>query len=164
MLRLDGKSGVLWIDTRSGEKSEGNLNIPDLRKLAFIPGGDRFAACGADGYARFYDLRTFHPIATPGEGSTVYSIGSLDGGDRLILGGGSEAPSLSIWDFATQLELVRLKVEGRVVLHVSSDGNVLVASTILNGKGAIYLWRAPSWDEIERAEAARPNVTATTNW
>ena len=88
------------------------------------------------------------------------SVGSLDGGDRLILGGGSEAPSLAIWDFATQLELVRLKVEGRVVFHASSDGNVLIADTILNGKGAIYLWRAPSWEEIEREEAARPNVTA----
>ncbi|MBL9135404.1 MAG: hypothetical protein JNK85_06030, partial [Verrucomicrobiales bacterium] len=92
--------------------------------------------------------------------NTVYSIGSLDGGDRLILGGGRGEPSLAIWDLATQLELVRLKVEGRVVFHVFSDGNVLVADTILNGKGAIYLWRAPSWEEIERAEAARPNVTA----
>lgn len=45
-----------------------------------------------------------------------------------------------------------------------SDGNVLVVDTILNGKGAIYLWHAPSWEEIGRAEAAHPNVTATTNW
>lgn len=90
----------------------------------------------------------------------MYSIGSLDGGDRLILGGGRGEPSLAIWDFATQLELVRLKVEGRVVFHASSDGNVLIADTILNGKGAIYLWRAPSWEEIERAEAARPDISS----
>ncbi|MBL9173885.1 MAG: hypothetical protein JNL10_10155 [Verrucomicrobiales bacterium] len=162
MLRPDGKGGVLWIDTRSGEKREGNLNIPDLRELAFIPGGDRFAVFDTDGYARFYDSRTFHPIATLGEGSTVYSVGSLDGGDRLILGGGRGEPSLSIWDLATQLELVRLKAEGIAVFEISTDGNVLIAETSLNSKDKLYLWRAPSWEEIERAEATRPNVTAAT--
>ena len=161
MLRPDGKSGVLWMDTRSGETRDGNLKLPDSTKVAFVPGDDRFAACGTDGYARFYDRRTFHPIATLGDGSgPVYSIGFLDGGDRLILGGGREEPSLSIWDLATQLELVRLKAEGIAVFEISTDGNVLIAETSLNSKDKLYLWRAPSWEEIERAEAARPNVTA----
>ncbi len=161
MLRPDGKSGVLWMDTRSGETRDGNLNLPDSTKVAFVPGGDRFAACGTDGYARFYDRRTFNPIATLGDGSgPVYSIGFLEGGDRLILGGGGGEPSLSIWDLATQLELVRLKAEGIAVFEISTDGNVLIAETSPNSKDKLYLWRAPSWEEIERAEAAHPNVTA----
>jgi hypothetical protein len=90
----------------------------------------------------------------------VYSIGFLDGGKRLILGGGRKEPSLAIWDLATQLELVRLKVEGTAVFEVSTDGNVLIAETSPNSKGTLYLWRAPSWEEIERAEAAHPNITA----
>lgn len=161
MLRPDGKSGVLWMDTRSGETRDGNLNLLDTTKVAFVPGGDRFAAGGADGYARFYDRRTFNPIATLGDGSgPVYSIEFLEGGDRLILGGGREEPSLSIWDFATQLELLRLKAEGVAVFEIATDGNVLIAQTSPNSKKKLYLWRAPSWEEIERAEAARPNITA----
>jgi WD40 repeat protein len=149
------------MDTRSGEKRVGNLNVSYLTKLAFVPGTERFASCDRDGYARIYDSRTFNPIATLGEGSgPVYSVGFLDGGDRMILGGGGRGPSIAIWDLATQLELVRLKVEGIAVFEVSTDGNVLIAETSPNSKGTLYLWRAPSWEEIERAEAANRKTKA----
>ncbi len=161
MLRPDGKGGVLWMDTRSGEQRVGNVNVSYLTRLAFVPGAERFASFDRDGYARIYDSRTFNLIATLGEVSgPVYSIGFLDGGDRMILGGGGRGPSLAIWDLATQLELVRLKVEGIAVFEVSTDGNVLIAETSPNSNHTLYLWRAPSWEEIERAEAAVPSVSA----
>jgi hypothetical protein len=55
---------------------------------------------------------------------------------------------------------VRLKVEGIAVFEVSTDGNVLIAETSPNSNHTLYLWRAPSWEEIERAEAAVPSVSA----
>ncbi|MBL9174488.1 MAG: hypothetical protein JNL10_13205, partial [Verrucomicrobiales bacterium] len=87
------------------------------------------------------------------------SIGFQDGGNRLILGGGGKESRIALWDVATQLELVRLESKGEI-LDVSSGGGLLIADSRLHSKSLLQLWRAPSWEEIERAEAARPNVTA----
>ncbi|HMO64022.1 MAG TPA: hypothetical protein PKE47_02140 [Verrucomicrobiota bacterium] len=110
-------------------------------------------------------------MATLGiEGDSIRSIQFLDRGDRLVLAGdqggqdiGAEWGLVAIWDVATQLELVRLRAEGmHDQLGVSPDGNVLITRVPVGDEPAtkLHLWRAPSWEEIERAEAALPSVSA----
>lgn len=89
------------------------------------------------------------------------SLAFLDGGDRVLLGGFRLKSPVALWDTATQLELLRLGAEGDVVgLQVSLDGSVLTGYSSLDSGKEIHLWRAPSWEEIERAEAALASVSA----
>ncbi len=166
---VDG--GFTWADTHSLEKREGDPGLQTVVALAFAPGAARFAAGSIGGYARIYDSRTFEPMATLGiEGDSIRSIQFLDRGDRLVLAGdqggqdiGAEWGLVAIWDVATQLELVRLRAEGmHDQLGVSPDGNVLITRVPVGDEPAtkLHLWRAPSWEEIERAEAALPSVSA----
>ncbi len=166
---VDG--GFTWADTHSLEKREGDLGLQLVTALAFAPGAARFAAGSIGSCARIYDSRTFEPMATLGiEGDHIRSLQFLDRGDRLVLAGDQRGQDIAvnrglvaIWDVATQLELVRLEAEGmHDELDVSPDGNVLITRVPVGDEPAtkLHLWRAPSWGEIERAEAERPSVSA----
>ena len=71
-------------------------------------------------------------------------------GTRLLTGSAG-FEGITLWDLATQLKLIKL--EGKEALYsegkFSPDGNVLAANDAFGG---LYLWRAPSWDEIGEAE------------
>lgn len=78
---------------------------------------------------------------------------AIDAGDRT-------RHAVGVWDVGTRLELVRLEAEGfHRHLGASPDGNLLVAGveeeTLDGPVKELRLWRAPSWEEIQRAEAAR---------
>ena len=81
----------------------------------------------------------------------VNSVAFSADGTRLALGSdGREA--VKLWDVASLEEVVTLAAHGSVFISTkfSPDGNVLGS---LNASGILYLWRAPSWDEINAAEA-----------
>jgi WD40 repeat protein len=64
--------------------------------------------------------------------------------------GGKEA--LKLWDLTSYQELLTLEAEGSGYWQTcfSPDGNVLGS---MNGQGILHLWRAPTWAEINAAEA-----------
>jgi WD40 repeat protein len=73
---------------------------------------------------------------------------------RLALGGsGNEA--VKLWDVASYQELLTLGAEGSVYRQTafSSDGSVIGS---MSDAGTLCLWRAPSWEEINAAEAKDP--------
>jgi WD40 repeat protein len=165
MLRPDRKGGVLWMDTPSREERELGPVPSTVRGLVFAPDGLRFAVRGRDEFTRVLDRRTFETIATLGDGKAyMISMQFMDRGNRMVLGGHWDPSPIVLWDVATGLELVRLGTGGVCRRpDVSADGNVVVAG--ISGKlfspvNELRLWRAPSWDEIERAEAALPDVTS----
>jgi len=166
---------ITWLDTHSLEKKIGNLGLPKVTEIRFSPDAGLFAASSADGYARVYSAQTLEPTATLGDRrGQLNTVQFLEEGHRLILGGrhlsGEKSVGfVAIWDVATRLELVRLAVKDGVAdVNFSEDGNVLIATGSLARYQppeplhyALYFWAAPSWEEIERAEATRPNVTST---
>jgi WD40 repeat protein len=80
----------------------------------------------------------------------VHSVAFSADGTRLALGSdGREA--VKLWDVASLEDVATLGARGSVFLSTkfSPDGNVLGS---LNDSGILYLWRAPSWDEINAAE------------
>lgn len=82
----------------------------------------------------------------------VHSIAFSADGSRLALGSdGREA--VKLWDLDSLEELLTLSAQGSVfnLTQFSPDGNVLGS---LNKSGVLYLWRAPSWEEIAAVEAA----------
>jgi serine/threonine protein kinase/WD40 repeat protein len=165
MLGPDGKGGILWMDTQSREE-RGLGPIPSkVTELVFAPDGLRFAVLGGDQLTRVLDRRNFETIATLGDRKAhMISMQFMDRGNRMVLGSDWDPSPIALWDVATGLELVHLGTGGVCNrLDVSADGNVVVAG--IAGKLAapvkeLQLWRAPSWDEIERAEAALPDISS----
>lgn len=60
---------------------------------------------------------------------------------------------MKLWDADSLQELISLGAEGSMFFHTrfSPDGNVL--GSLCASSGVLYLWRAPSWQEIQVAEA-----------
>ena len=71
---------------------------------------------------------------------------------RLVVAtGGSDG--MKLWDVTTHENVLSLAVpDGDVQrARLSPDGNVIATAA---SSGTLWLWRAPSWQEIESAEAS----------
>jgi WD40 repeat protein len=134
---------------------ETSLNLDarqQLSDLRFSPDGKLLAVASEYGFAKLFDLDAPRELATlHGFLMGVHSAAFSPDGTRLAFGGdGTEA--VKLWDVASLEEVVTLGAQGSVFLSTkfSPDGNVLGS---LNFSGVLCLWRAPSWDEINTAEA-----------
>jgi eukaryotic-like serine/threonine-protein kinase len=120
----------------------------------FSPDGQFFAMATEPGMARFWNTATFEEIATvKGHLLSIHAIGFSKDMKRFVTGSlGIDA--VKVWDFRNKLDLITLPAEGALLgqTEFSPDGNTLAA---LNWHGALRLWRAPSWAEIEAAESKK---------
>jgi WD40 repeat protein/serine/threonine protein kinase len=142
----DSKTGVLI------------TNFPAHRRivvgLAFSADAKLLATGGEEGLAKLWDLATFREIAAlKGHLKSIHSL-TISASGRRLATGGSGAEAIKIWDLRTQQELMTLGGGSALLraLSFSPDGNVLVGRT---ETGRLHLWRAPSWNEIEEAEAGK---------
>jgi WD40 repeat protein len=132
-----------------------NLNLDTRQQrsdLCFSPDGKLLAVASLYGFAKLFDLNAQRELATlHGFLLGVHSVAFSADGTRLALGSnGREA--VKLWDVASLEEVATLAAQGSIFFSTkfSPDGNVLGS---LNDSGDLYLWRAPSWDEINTAEA-----------
>jgi eukaryotic-like serine/threonine-protein kinase len=89
---------------------------------------------------------TSWPADSSGHGAVVFSP---DG--RRMATGQSEEHAVTLWDVQMQRDIATLKGQGTFpTVGFSPDGNTIVG---INAEGRVHLWRAPSWAEIEAAEA-----------
>ena len=134
---------------------ETSLNLDAKQQasdVSFSPDGKLLAVTSMFGFAKVFDLVAQREAATlHGFLMGVHSVAFSDDGTRLALGSdGREA--VKLWDLESLEELLTLGAEGSLFdsTQFSPDGNVLGS---LNSAGELYLWRAPSWDEINAADA-----------
>ena len=136
--------------TRSwgGPGSTGTNSTSDA---AFSPDGKFFASSYNNGFATLWETArpqnvvTFHAFL-----GGVTSVAFSPDSKRLATGStGKEA--VKLWDVESQQEVLTLEGHGMLFFPsaFSSDGNVLGS---MNMDGALHLWRAPSWAEIEATE------------
>jgi WD40 repeat protein len=119
------------------------------RSLAVSPDGGLVASSTDGGLVRLFDPAKGELIGfVHGHLGGAFGIAFSADGQRLIsAGGGGEA--VKLWDVGTLQELLNLDGAGSQLLAAkwSADGDVILA-------GAPWqAWRAPSWEEIEAAEA-----------
>jgi WD40 repeat protein len=124
--------------------------------LAVSPDGRIAAAVKVNSadYIQLWDMATLQPTGRlKGFLLGTHSVAFSPDGKRLAAGSnGQEA--VKLWDTETWQELLTLSGEGSVfhTLKFSPDGRYLLA---INLYGTIHLWSAPTWEEIEAAEAAQ---------
>ena len=117
--------------------------------LAVSPDGGLVASSNNAGQVRLFDPAKGELIETiHGHLNAVGGIAFSPDGRRLISAfGGREA--VKLWDVGTRQELLTLAGTGSYLFATrwSADGDVILV-------GAPWqVWRAPSWEEINAAEA-----------
>jgi hypothetical protein len=125
--------------------------------LAVSPDGGLVASSSGGGHVRLFDparggwIEDLHRHL-----NAVFGIAFSPDGRRLI-SGGSGRETIKLWDVGTRQELLTLSGAGSFmdVARWSADGDVIVV-------GAPWqAWRAPSWEDIEAAEAAQTTTAVS---
>ncbi len=142
-------------DARTLQQSNRHLDIYNVISAAFSADAKRFAACSGLGNAGIWENETFQPVAFLGERENpIYSVNFSADGSRLITG---STEAVMIWDVATLLPRIKFETSGlqHTSIGFTPDGNAFSSHGGWNteDKSGLYLWRAPSWEEIASAEA-----------
>jgi WD40 repeat protein/serine/threonine protein kinase/class 3 adenylate cyclase len=156
-LRLNSAGVSLLWNKATGRETRQQLDFRNINDVTFSPDGRLFAAASDIGYAKLWQTATRREVAMfRGFLMGIHSVAFSPDSQRLALGSnGNEA--IKLWDVESHLELLTL--EGRGSLFMAStafspDGNLLGSR---NAQGALHLWRAPSWAELELAAKAEGN-------
>jgi hypothetical protein len=135
------------------EQNDTNAPLEALESTAanFSPDGKLFAVATDMGYARVWNTATWQQVATLGgvlNGVNSASF-SPDGQRLVIASNGNEA--VKLYDTESWQEVFTLEalVTGFKGAMFSPDGNTIIWG---NQAGDVYIWSAPSWDEIAAAE------------
>ena len=147
------KNGKLYFrNLQNRTLAETNLDFKGVYNAAYSSNGKRFAVASTYGYARVWDTTAWREVATlngflSGVSSVVFSPDDL----RLATGSGKQQ-ALSLWDTTSWQNVFTLAAQGAGFFSTdfSQDGNAIAS---LNADRNLQIWHAPSWAEIEQAEA-----------
>lgn len=151
--------GIGWhgdVSARNlSEHSNTNLPLDVLEgwRVTFSLDGAYLAVPSAMGYARVWNTATWQEEATlRGFLNSVGSVAFSPNGRRLATGGSNPFDAVKLWDMDSWQELLTLEGAGSQfnITSFASDGNGIGSMSI---DGVLNLWRAPSWEEINAAEA-----------
>ena len=134
------------------EARAGDENVPDygLWDLAFSPDGHWLASASWDTRVRLWNLDNLDEIIPPlkAHSGAAWSV-AFSPDSRTLATGGQDA-TIKLWNLAPLQQTATLRGHTGPVngLAFSRDGTLLVSS----GDGTARLWRAATFQEIERAE------------
>ncbi|HVM47301.1 MAG TPA: serine/threonine-protein kinase [Candidatus Acidoferrum sp.] len=144
------------------EQRDVNLPLDALEGcgIAFSPAGDRLAIASHLGFARVWRTDTWREEATlRGFLNAVDSVAFSPDGKRLATGGSNPDDAIKLWDADSWQELLTLEGTGSLFTSTafSPDGNALGTQS---EDGFLHVWQAPSWEEINAAEARESTVAS----
>ena len=147
---LTGAS-VLW-DRLALTRTNLGVNLRQTSGASFSPDGKTFAVVSWLGIGKVWSIDPPHELWTlRGFLLGIDSVAFSADGSRIAAGSGGKEV-LKLWDVASHQEVLTLEAEGSTYYQTafSADGHVLGSR---NALGVLHLWRAPSWEEINAAEA-----------
>jgi eukaryotic-like serine/threonine-protein kinase len=129
-----------------------NLNLLEPGEIAFSPSGGMLAIASHQGYVRVWDTASWREVATVrGFLNAASSVAFSPDGRRLAATASAKDEALQLWAVDSWEHVFTLPAEGSHfgLAAFSPGGNAIGVLTAL---GRLYVWRAPSWAEIEKAE------------
>jgi eukaryotic-like serine/threonine-protein kinase len=135
------------------DESQTKINLDTLEIVdgSYSPDGKIFAIASSLGYGRVWDAATWHPVATLGGFlKGAHDVAFSPDGKRLAIGGGVNE-AVKLWDTDSWQDVFTLEAQGTGFggAAFSRDGNTLAWGNTTT----VCAWRAPSWAEINAAEA-----------
>jgi WD40 repeat protein len=159
---LDGETGELLATSTGGDQG--------TTQVAFSGDGLRLASTSVFGTVTLWNPSTFGSVNSfRAHLLGAQGVAFSPDGRRLATGGGTSRDAVKLWDLSTLRELITLPGQRAVHKYVafSNDGRWLVACG--RNVGKLYLWHAPSWEEIEAEEkkqkgySSRPSKAVVSN-
>ena len=150
---------VFWDLTRPEQPPVRFEERGNLYGVSVSPDG-RWVAVGSQaGIVVLYDAATLKRRTLLGMMHAVTSVAFSPDSRTLVAGGGGRE-AVKLWHVETGQELLTLPGKGNLLEDVAfaEGGNTLLLGRFRQ-PGSWQMWRAPSWDEIERAEANPTGVT-----
>jgi len=155
---LYGDGTVAWWNLASGRrlKQFEHYFASNDGYLAFSPVDSLLAGSAKDGSTTVWDTAMGDIVVTMRANfRAVHGVAFSPDGQRLLSGGEDPKDVVRLLDLGSQRHVATLagppdRSDQFWFLELSADGNTLVAAGI---SGTTLLWRAPSWAEIEEAEA-----------
>jgi WD40 repeat protein len=142
---------VVFRNLADESNSKVDLDALEAYGAWFSPSGKLFAVASHLGYARVWDTVTWRQVANLGGFlNAVHSVCFSPDGKRLLTASdGKEA--VKLWDTDSWQDVFTLESQGTGFQGAwfSPDGNTIA----WGNQTTLYLWRAPSWAEINAAEA-----------
>jgi WD40 repeat protein len=153
-----GAGETIRFDLASGRFTTHELNVPQVsRQPTISPDGKLLIVPSSMGFAKFFDTSTYRETRTLSDFMFgVHGVGFTPDQRRLVIGS-TAFEAITVWDTHNYERLLTLpaSVGGLAGLAFSADGNVLAGQSGTGANaGTLFFWRAPSWAEIEKAEAA----------
>jgi WD40 repeat protein len=134
-------------------QSEKKVELDALEAVAagYSRDGRRFAVASDLGYARVWDATTWRQVANLGGLLNGAHTLSFSPDDKRLAIASDNNEAVKLWDTDGWQDVFTLEGRGTGFQGAgfSPDGNILAWGS----QTALYLWRAPSWAEIEAAEA-----------
>ncbi|HEY3857603.1 MAG TPA: protein kinase [Verrucomicrobiae bacterium] len=148
-LGYEGEANFRNLTSRSNEKLD--IVIPEPSWANFSPDGKLFTVSSLLGYTCVWNAFTWKPVTTLGgllNGANMSTF-SPDGKRLAVSSLGKEA--LKLYDPESWQNVLTLECEGNgnPGAAFSPDGNSI---GWMNDTGGLFIWRAPSWEEINAAE------------
>jgi len=145
-------------DNVCGSLEDGSQRKLDLNHLetmgsAYSPDGRHLVLGSALGFARVFDTDTWSEQAKlQGFLVAVESVAFSPDGQRLATGS-DDKQALRLWDTESWQDVLTLEGAsdfGSILVSYSPDGRHIGA---LGANGTLLIWSAPTWEEINAAEA-----------
>ncbi len=159
---LDYEGGVAFANLGGESGTRTDLNILEGLCACYSPDGLLLAAASGMGYARVWDAPSWQQEATLGGFFDKVASVCFSPDSKRLAGcvGNPDGDTVKLWDVDSWQELLTLDVQGGALTGAafSPDGSSIGAA---KQGGAMHLWRAPSWAEIETTEKAQATIART---
>jgi WD40 repeat protein/serine/threonine protein kinase len=146
----EGVAKLLFLPT--GQEKNLDLDLKQVSRPAISPNNKYLAVVSGSGSGYLYDLASAQKLVILSGFLQGMTSCAFSPDDKRLAIGGNAREAVRLWDTSRFHPLLTLEGQGSFFAPTafSPDGNILASS---NMRGTLYLWRAPSMEDIQRLEA-----------